>query len=99
MITELPTELQAYKRTPTFTQATVPTGLLSDHHTKDGVWGLIHVEEGSLRYRVTDPRRCSSDTILTADQPPAVVEPTIRHHVEPIGNVRFYVEFLKAPPA
>lgn len=98
MSTQLPAGLQSYKRTPTFTDATVPAALQSDHSTKDGVWGLIHVEEGTLRYVVTDPRRGHSETILTANKVAGIVEPTIVHHVEPVGNVRFHVEFLKRQP-
>jgi tellurite resistance-related uncharacterized protein len=91
----LPEGLVAYKRTATFTDASVPAGLVKDHSTKPGVWGLIHVEEGSLRYRVTDPRRPETATIITPNTPPGVVEPTIVHLVEPLGPVRFHVEFLR----
>lgn len=89
----LPTDVSAYKRTPDFTEATVPAGLLREHDTKPGVWGLIHVLEGRLAYRVTDPRRPACETILTPEGGPGVVEPTIRHEVDPVGHVRFYVEF------
>ena len=89
--------LVPYSRTADFTDVTVPPGLLIAHTTKAGAWGLIHVLEGRLAYRVTDPRRPASEAILTADDEPGVVEPTILHEVEPIGPVRFYVEFLHAP--
>jgi tellurite resistance-related uncharacterized protein len=92
---QLPEGLESYKRTPTFTEASVPAGLLKDHSTKDGTWGVIHVEEGSLRYVVTDPRRAGTERILTPDSAPGILEPTIRHHVEALGAVRFYVEFLR----
>lgn len=90
-----PASAKPYKRTTTFTEATVPEGLLEDHSTKEGTWGAIHVEQGTLRYVVTDPRRSSTERILTADDEPGVVEPTILHHVHPLGPVRFHVEFLK----
>lgn len=92
----LPPGLEAYRRTADFTETTVPAGLLADHTTKDGTWGLIHIAEGRLRYRVTAPRRAPLDVVLSADQPPGVIEPTIRHHVEPLGPVRFHVEFWRA---
>lgn len=95
MIAALPAGLEAYKRTPTFTQSTVPTGLLADHATKDGIWGRIHVEQGALRYVVTDSRRKRSEHVLTPHDRPGVIEPTILHHVEPLGPVRFHVEFLR----
>ena len=95
MTTSLPSGLQSYKRTATFTEGTTPAALISDHSTKAEVWGLIHVEEGSLRYLVTDSRRQPSEQILTPDSGPGIVEPTILHKVEPIGPVRFCVEFLR----
>ena len=92
----LPEGLVAYRDTPIFTETTVPAALLSDHDTKPGTWGLIHVAEGRLRYRVTAPRRAPLDIVLTPGDPPGIVEPTIRHQVEPLGPVRFRVEFWRA---
>lgn len=96
MTAHLPEGLDSYKCTATFTETTVPAALLGDHSTKSGVWGLIHVEEGTLRYLVTDPRRASTERILTPESEPGIVEPTILHRVEPVGPVRFHVEFLRA---
>lgn len=47
--------------------------------------------EGRLAYRIRDPRRLAHETVLEPGAP--VVEPTILHEVEPLGPVRFYVEF------
>ena len=91
----VPPGAEPYKRTQSFTEATVPAALLQDHSTKAGVWGLIRVEEGRLRYIVTDQRRVPAERVLTADTPPGVVEPAILHRVEPLGAVRFHVEFLR----
>ena len=91
----LPDGLSAYRRTPEFTEETVPAALLSAHNTKAGVWGQIHVLEGELLYRVTDPRRTASETVLTPTSPPGTVEPTIAHEVQPRGRVRFFVEFYR----
>ena len=95
MSAALPPGVAPYKRTPTFTEATVPAGLLHDHSTKEGTWGLIHVEEGRLKYLVTDPAKPPEETILVPDAPPGVVEPLILHRVEPLGAVRFHVEFFR----
>lgn len=81
------------RRTPVFTQETVPPALLSAHQTKGGAWALIHVLEGKLRYCVETP---PSESILAPGQP-GVIEPEVRHRVEPIGPVRFYLEFHRAP--
>jgi tellurite resistance-related uncharacterized protein len=92
----LPPDVRPYRRTAEFTESTVPAGLLKAHTTKGGAWGRIHVLEGHLAYRIIDPRRPSSETVLTPEGPPGVVEPTILHEVAPLGRVRFYVEFLRA---
>jgi len=91
----LPDGLDAYRRTDRFTETSVPSGLLRDHSTKAGTWGLIRVAKGRLRYRITDPRRPALETILSPETPPGIVEPTILHHVEPLGPVCFDVEFYR----
>lgn len=92
-MTSLPEGLTPYRRTPVMTEGSVPAGLLRSHSTKPGVWGLIHVLEGALAYRITDPRRPESKRTLVPAEPPGVVEPTMLHDVAPVGAVRFFVEF------
>lgn len=92
----LPSDVRPYRRTDVFTEATTPQALRRAHNTKAGVWGLIHVLEGRLAYRITDPRRPPEALELTPQTPPGVVEPTMLHEVEPLGAVRFYVEFHRA---
>jgi tellurite resistance-related uncharacterized protein len=89
----IPAGYMAYRRTPVFTQDTVPAALLSAHETKDGAWALIHVLEGRLRFHIETP---ASESILEPGQP-GTIEPKVRHRVEPLGPVRFYVEFHHAP--
>jgi tellurite resistance-related uncharacterized protein len=96
---DLPPDVKPYRRTAEFTEATVPAGLLRSHTTKDGVWGVIHVQDGRLLYRVTDPRRTPSERVLEPGAAPGVVEPTIAHEVRPLGPVRFFVEFHRRPDA
>jgi tellurite resistance-related uncharacterized protein len=89
----LPAKARPCERTAEFTETTTPAALRAAHATKDGAWALIHVLEGRLAYRIVDSRRLASKAVLTAAAPPGVVEPTILHEVEPLGPVRFYVEF------
>ncbi len=91
----LPHGVAPYKRTPVFDQDNLPAGLRREHRTKPGVWALIHVIEGRLRYRILDPH---SERILTPGAP-GLVRPAQRHEVEPIGLVRFFVEFHAADGA
>lgn len=88
----LPPDVIPYQRTREFTETTVPQGLLRRHTTKAGVWARIHVLEGSLRYRILEPIR--QEHVLMAHQI-GIVEPEVPHEVEPLGAVRFYVEFLR----
>lgn len=89
--THIPEGLSAYNRTPVFTEQTVPKALLADHNTKAGVWGLIQVESGKLRYTI--PGR-NFEQELTPGAP-GVVKPEELHHVTPLGPVRFFVEFWR----
>lgn len=90
---ELPERCEVYKTTDVFSEATVPAGLRRDHATKAGVWGRIVVREGRLRYDVPSLHRSVELTPGTS----GIVVPELRHHVEPIGAVRFALEFLRAP--
>jgi tellurite resistance-related uncharacterized protein len=89
----LPNDAAPYRRTAEFSESTIPAALLRRHTTKAGVWGRIHVVEGSLRYRVLEP--APAEYILVPGHP-GVVEPEVPHEVEPLGSVRFYVEFLRS---
>ena len=92
----LPADVSPYKRTPEFTESTVPAGLLRSHDTKDGVWGKIVVLEGTLLYRILEPK---VEEIVLSPNRYGVVEPTVRHEVVPSAGVRFYVEFHRAKVA
>lgn len=94
-IPKLPDDVMRYRQTPIFTEGTIPAGLLSDHRTKEGVWGMIRVLEGKLAYRVKDARRPPLEFLLTPKTIPAVIEPTITHEIEACGPVRFVVEFYR----
>ncbi len=92
----LPGDLVAYKKTPTFTELTVPTGLLKAHQTKAGTWGHIVVLRGTLLYRILEPIVAE---VILSNAHFGVVEPTVLHEVEILGPVEFYVEFYKSEPA
>jgi tellurite resistance-related uncharacterized protein len=88
----LPANVAPYKKTPEFTEDSVPTGLLHEHRTKDSVWGKIVVLEGRLQYTINEPLR---EIVILDEHTYGVVEPTVPHEVMPLGKVRFYVEFHK----
>lgn len=90
---ELPNGFTAYKRTPIFTEESVPAALRKDHSTRAGVWAKIIVEEGKVRYRVP---ALEADMELSQDKI-GIVVPEVPHNVEPLGATRFFVEFYKVP--
>ncbi|OYV40545.1 MAG: tellurite resistance protein [Thiomonas sp. 20-64-5] len=90
----LPPDLHLTRRTPEFTAATIPPGLLHDHRTKPGVWGVIHVLEGALEYHILEPME---ERLLLTPGRPGIVEPAMKHQVMPLGPVRFLVEFHVRP--
>ena len=92
---EWPDGLAAYRQTPEFDETTIPAGLKSEHATKRGVWARIHVVSGVLRYRVGAPVRRSFHVEPGSR---AVIVPEVRHRVEPVGPVRFFIEFWRVQP-
>ena len=83
-----------YRVTPVFTEASLPAALRKAHSTRAGVWGVIRVLEGELRYRTGEPER---ETVLSPDRP-GLIAPRQLHSVEPLGPMRMQVEFYDAPP-
>ncbi|TDR88984.1 DUF1971 domain-containing protein [Enterovirga rhinocerotis] len=84
-----PAGLKAYKRTPDFTEATIPAGLRREHSTKPGVWAKLHVTDGAIDFHDSssgDVRR------LSAGSHP-VIFPERVHHLAVIGPVSLFVEF------
>ena len=90
---QLPADVVSYNKTPEFTESTVPDGLLNNHQTKAGVWGKIVVMEGNLEYTIVEPE---VEVILLSRAKFGIVEPTVLHHIKPLGAVRFYVEFHRS---
>jgi tellurite resistance-related uncharacterized protein len=89
-----PSATAPYKGTAVFDENTLPAGLRGEHRTKPGVWGIIRVLEGRLRYRVLDP---VSETILEPGRP-GLVLPDQPHCVEVLGPLRMHVEFYDRLP-
>ena len=83
-----------YKSTPIFDENTLPSGLRKEHRTKLGVWGVIRVLEGRVRYQVLDP---VCETLLDPEHP-GLVLPDQPHFVEPLGVMRMRVDFYDQHP-
>ena len=88
----LPENAAKYAATPEFTETTIPEKLKKSHLTKPGAWAKIVILEGKLRYLILEPE--PEETVLSPGSH-GVVEPDVLHQVEPIGKVRFYLEFYR----
>jgi tellurite resistance-related uncharacterized protein len=83
-----------YRSTPVFDETTLPATLRRAHRTKAGVWGVIRVIEGRLKFSLEDG---SGEMVLTP-QRPGLVLPEQEHRVEPLGPMRMRVDFYDRPP-
>ncbi len=92
----LPSGLQCYRRTPHFSSSNVPAALLSSHSVKPGVWGLLRVMKGRVRYCLDNGAR---DSVVVTEGGAAVITPGVLHHVELLDAAStFYIEFHRAGP-
>jgi len=89
----IPDGFAPYSRSRDFTPDTLPKQLSASHSTKAGIWGLLHVLEGEVLYRLDAPR--SGEVRVGAGQK-VVIEEGARHSVSFIQAGRFYIEFYKA---
>ena len=90
---QIPPDAEEYAQPPLFTETSVPKKLLSNHSTKEGVWGEICVHSGSIKYVVGDGS--GGVEILTSGQH-GVIAPGQEHHVEIIGPVEFKIHFHRS---
>lgn len=96
---ELPSDVVKYSQVPappkTFKAETIPSGLLKDHNTKAGTWGLIRVDRGKLGYQMNEPTQQYFELTAPAT---GVILPQMHHHVEALSDdVEFVVEFYRRP--
>ena len=91
---EFPEGLAPYKATPRFDETGIPQGLLKNHSTKEGTWGVIHVLQGELIYKVFEP--VEKELKLNVSNK-GVVVPALLHCVKPNGSVLFFIEFFTKP--
>lgn len=86
--------LLPYRSTPVFDEQTLPIGLRREHRTKSGVWGVIRVLDGRLRYRLLD---VAEERVLELGLS-GLILPGQPHLVEPLGPMHMHVEFYDRCP-
>ena len=101
--TPLPSNVVQYSQVPGkgkyFTATAIPKGLLKDHTTKAGTWGVINISSGRLEYTI--PASTSTDETLVFELTPSrhgVIEPQVLHPVKALSDdLQFVVEFHRVP--
>ncbi|KAL3924403.1 MAG: hypothetical protein SGILL_001064, partial [Bacillariaceae sp.] len=96
----LPKDVVKYSEVPKnglFKADKIPRGLLKDHTTKSGTWGVIRVIAGTLEYTIQEPT--PSVHLITAEtQPGGIIEPQVKHRVKAVSDdLEFVVEFYRKP--
>lgn len=93
---ELPSDVEKYTQLPSlesyFTNEFIPQGLLKDHTTKDGTWGVIRLNQGKLQYNV------GGESFELSPSEPGIIEPNVKHSVKSLSeDLEFVVEFHRVP--
>jgi tellurite resistance-related uncharacterized protein len=83
-----------YHQTPVYDAQTLPEAVRRAHNTKAGVWGLLQVLSGELRFVFHDPL----SERMADPAHPVVIPPEAVHHVEVTGPVRMQISFYREPP-
>jgi len=91
-IQRLPEDVRPYFKSSLFNFETVPKKLLSDHNLKDGVWGLLCVEKGEVKYFLAQE---NAPLAVLGPNDQQVIETTVLHYIEPSKEAEFYIEFYK----
>lgn len=92
--TEIPDGLVVVRTTATWDEHSMPDALRRAHRVASGRWARLRVTDGRLRFVAqTTP---VTDVILGDGQSQGI-PPDVEHLVEPLGPVRFSIDFL-APP-
>jgi tellurite resistance-related uncharacterized protein len=88
---EFPEAVRYVRSSSEWDETSLPPGLRRDHQLGAGTWGRIVVRQGTLRFSVNGEPARSAD--LTPGSPAQAIPPQVRHSVQPLGRVRFHIDF------
>ena len=98
MMKSLPSDVVKYSQVPktgSFTSMKIPKGLLKEHTTKSGTWGVIKVSKGKLLYTINEP---SAAEYVLDENTMGIIEPQVKHQVAALTeDLEFVVEFHRMP--
>lgn len=89
-----PSSPAPYRSSPVFDEGTLPQALRRAHRTKEGVWGVIRILSGQLKFVITE----TGETRMLDPNSSALVLPNQLHYVEVVGPVRMQVDFYDSCP-
>lgn len=89
---ELPAHLRPVRTSPVWDEHTLPAGLRRAHRLGPGTWGRIVLRAGRLRFTMTADAPWQVE--LAGPGATQAIPPETAHAVEPLGPVRFSIEFL-----
>lgn len=89
---ELPEAVRPVRSSPEWDEHTIPPGLRRAHRLGPGTWGAIRVHQGALRFSVESEPTLRVE--LGPGSAPRAIPPEVCHHVEPLGHVRFSIDFF-----
>ncbi|HEY2563234.1 MAG TPA: DUF3565 domain-containing protein [Acidimicrobiales bacterium] len=88
---ELPEGLAWVRTTPIWDEETMPGGLSRAHRVAAGTWGRIVVHHGRMRFTAATAPVIDVELEVGSAQ---AIPPEIDHQLEPLGAVRFAIEFF-----
>lgn len=88
---EIPENASAYNKTRHYTDQSVPGMMKNDHSVRAGVWGKIVVERGEVLYMIDG----DDETYTLSKDNPGVIEPMVKHRIDPQPSSKFYIEFYR----
>lgn len=91
-MTDLPSYVEVYSRSPVFTSETVPHKLTQAHQTKGGVWGRLVVMSGGLEFVRVGPPEVRS-FVDAGDV--MIILPEDLHFVTLKPDTAFQIEFSR----
>lgn len=89
---EPPEVIRRVRSSPEWDEHSLPPGLRRAHQLATGTWGKLIVREGVLRFSMSGPPPLSVD--LGPGSPAQPIPPGMHHEVEPVGHVRFLIDFF-----
>ncbi|GHB40008.1 hypothetical protein GCM10007094_31610 [Pseudovibrio japonicus] len=89
---KLPDGLVKYSTTKEFSEGSFPKALARDHSTKPGVWGILCVSAGTVKFHDVD----SDETREVVAGEKQVIVPESLHSANPSKDAVFFVEFYSA---